>query len=125
MAQAPHALQALQAPDPVAVARSLLLPGTVQAQVRAWLQEDVPSGFDVGGFVVGGTYVCAYACGYVWCPLCQPILIDRTPTSITYTFTEVPTVAHLYGKSRGILCGVPFFDGACVDRIYTCIRIHR
>lgn len=28
--------------------------------------------------------------------------------------TETPTVAHLYGKSEGILCGVPFFDGAFV-----------
>ncbi len=66
--------------DPVQVATALLLPGAVREQVRAWLQEDVPSGFDVGGFVVG----------------------------------ERPTVALLYGKSSGVLCGVPFFDGACL-----------
>lgn len=45
-------------PDAVQIAQSLLLPGAVKAQVQAWLSEDVPSGFDVGGFVVGGTYAC-------------------------------------------------------------------
>lgn len=45
--------------DPTQLATALLLPGAVQEQVRAWLKEDVPSGFDVGGFVVGGTYACA------------------------------------------------------------------
>lgn len=46
------------AADAVQIAQSLLLPGAVRAQVQAWLSEDVPSGFDVGGFVVGGTYAC-------------------------------------------------------------------
>lgn len=50
-------------PDALQIARSLLLPGAVQAQVRAWLSEDVPSGFDVGGFVVGG--MCVRTC-VVW-----------------------------------------------------------
>lgn len=45
-------------PDAVQIAQSLLLPGAMRAQVQGWLSEDVPSGFDVGGFVVGGTYVC-------------------------------------------------------------------
>lgn len=51
---APAPAPAAPLPDPVQLAAAILLPGAVQEQVRAWLKEDVPSGFDVGGFVVGG-----------------------------------------------------------------------